>query len=259
MIGDSGVVAPESVVVDGVSINAFTVDSLHAYIEGNILGGSRAKIYNANVHGMNLARQDPNFRRELVTADAIFCDGEGVRLASRILGYGLPERITYADWLWQLADFAAERGWSLFFLGGRPGVAERAAARLTAAVPGLRIAGTADGYWHAKGRSDEEVVEEINASGAHILVVGMGMPLQEYWLGRWWTALRASIGLSGGACFDFVSGEVPRCPAWMRRSGLEWSYRLLLEPRRMFRRYVVGNPQFFGRIFRQRLFEGDQR
>lgn len=254
MNGGYGTAPPPSVIVDGVPVNAFTVDSLHAYIDGHITSGSRAKIYHANVHGINLARQDPSFRREMTTADAIFCDGEGVRLASRILGHGLPERITYADWLWQLSALAARRGWSLFFLGGRPGIAERAAKRLGAGVPGLRVAGTAHGYWRADDRTDEDVVAEINASGAQILVVGMGMPLQEFWLGRWWPALQASIGLTGGACFDFVSGEVSRSPSWMRRSGLEWSYRLMLEPRRMFRRYVVGIPQFLGRILEQRLF-----
>jgi N-acetylglucosaminyldiphosphoundecaprenol N-acetyl-beta-D-mannosaminyltransferase len=244
------------VVIEGITVNAFTVPLLHQYIDEALSAGTRAKIYHANVHGMNLARDDRQYRDELMSANAIFCDGEGVRLAARLLGHRLPQRVTYADWFWKLAAHCGERGWSLFFLGGRPGVAARAAERLRAHAPSVRIVGTQHGYWAAEGRTDAEVVEEINASGAHILVVGLGMPLQESWLGRCWPNLSAGVGLTGGACFDFVSGDVPRCPAWMRRWGLEWLHRLWREPRRMFRRYVLGNPRFISRILAQRLLKG---
>jgi N-acetylglucosaminyldiphosphoundecaprenol N-acetyl-beta-D-mannosaminyltransferase len=204
---------------------------------------------------LNLAYNDAGLRDLLNGAEVVFCDGYGVMLAARILGRRIPERITYADWMWRLAAFAASEGFSLFFLGAEPGIAQRAAERLEDLYPDLNIAGVHHGYFdHAPGSPENEaVVEKINAATPDILVLGFGMPLQERWLMRNWDRVDARVALTGGAVFDYVSGELRRGPRILTDNGFEWLARLLVEPGRLWRRYVVGNPLFLLRVLRQRL------
>jgi N-acetylglucosaminyldiphosphoundecaprenol N-acetyl-beta-D-mannosaminyltransferase len=191
----------------------------------------------------------------LNSAEIVFCDGAGVVLGARILGNHIPQRITYADWTWQLAEFAEPRGFTLFFLGARPGVADKAAANLKARYPDLRIVGTHHGYFDKTPGSaeNEAVIEQINTVRPNILIVGFGMPLQERWLMENWDRIDANVALTGGAVFDYVSGELQRAPRWMTDNGLEWLGRLLIEPRRLWRRYLIGNPLFLWRVLKQRL------
>jgi N-acetylglucosaminyldiphosphoundecaprenol N-acetyl-beta-D-mannosaminyltransferase len=185
----------------------------------------------------------------------VFCDGAGVMLGARLLGHHIPERITYADWIWQLAEFAEPRGFTFFFLGARPGVADKAAASLKARYPALRVVGTHHGYFDKTPGSaeNEAVIEQINAVKPNILIVGFGMPLQERWLRDNWDHIDANVALTGGAVFDYVSGELQRAPRWMTDNGLEWLGRLLIEPRRLWKRYLIGNPLFIWRVLKQRL------
>lgn len=180
-----------------------------------------------------------------------FCDGSGVILAARLLGFRIPERITYADWMWRLADYASQNQFSLFFVGGKAGVADKAAEVLRSRFPDLRIVGTQQGYFHkaAGDPENESVLEQINLTKPNIVVVGFGMPLQEKWLAENWARIDANIALTGGAVFDYVSGDLHRAPAWMTRYGLEWLGRLIIEPRRLWRRYLIGNPLFLWRVF----------
>ena len=176
-------------------------------------------------------------------------------MGARILGQHIPERITYADWMWQLAEFAAARGYSFYFLGAKPGIAQTAADRMIERFPELKIAGVRDGYFNKdNGHPDNEaVLADINAARPNILVVGMGMPMQERWLLDNWNRIDANIALTGGAVFDYISGDLKRAPTWMTDNGLEWLGRLLIEPRRLWQRYIVGNPVFLARVIRERL------
>ncbi len=239
----------------GVGVDALTVEELHARIACFIEEKEHALILNANAHGLNLAYRDGRMRRILDRAEIVFCDGAGIMLAARILGRRIPERITYADWAWKLAEFADKLGFSLFFLGARPGVAEKAAGRLRERFPNLRIAGVQHGYFDRTLGSpeNEAVVERINAAKPDILLVGFGMPIQEYWLDENWAKVGANVALTGGAVFDYVSGELQRGPRLLTENGLESVARLLVEPRRLWRRYVVGNPLFLLRVLKQRL------
>jgi N-acetylglucosaminyldiphosphoundecaprenol N-acetyl-beta-D-mannosaminyltransferase len=234
------------------------VDALHARLDDVIERRERALVLNANAHALNLAWELPWFRDFLNSAALVFCDGAGVMLGARLLGRRIPERITYADWTWQLAATAEQRGWSLFLLGAEPGVAERAAACLRDRHPRLRIAGVRNGYFDATPGSPDNgaLVAAINAVAPDILLVGMGMPRQEAWLRDHWPQLDARIGLTGGAVFDYVSGALKRSPHWLNRIGFEWLGRLVVEPRRLWRRYVLGNPRFLARVLRQRLRSG---
>ncbi len=239
----------------GVLVTAITISDLHERLRYHIERGQKALVLHANVHCLNIAREQDWYRAFLNSAEIVFCDGAGVQLAAWMLGHRIPLRITYADWMWELGRFAERNGYSLYFLGGRPGVADSAARRLVRRYPGLRILGSHHGYFDKSAGSAENqaLVGRINALKPDILIVGLGMPLQEKWLKENWESVEASVALTGGAGFDYVSGSLRRAPRWMRRIGLEWLGRLLIEPRRLWRRYLVGNPKFFWRVIRQRM------
>ncbi len=239
----------------GVGIDQVTVEGLHEELGRLIRRGGRGLVLNANAQCLNLCYEDPELRAFLNDADVVFCDGAGVMLAARLLGGRIPERITYADWAWRLAAFAEAERFSVYLLGARPGVAEEAARQLEARYPGLQIVGVRHGFFdHAAGSPESEaVVREINGARPDILLVGLGMPLQEYWLMKNRLRLQAGVALTGGAVFDYVSGGLRRGPRALTDTGFEWLARLLVEPRRLWRRYLIGNPLFLLRVARQRL------
>lgn len=246
---------PPPINILGVQVHPLTVDQLHEELAQLIETDSHAEVLHVNVHGMNLSADNPWLRDYLNQAEIVFCDGAGIILGARILGQHIPERITYADWMWQLAEFAAARGYSFYFLGAKPGIAQTAADRMIKRFPELKIAGVRDGYFNKdNGHPDNEaVLTDINAVRPNILIVGMGMPMQERWLLDNWNRIDANIALTGGAVFDYISGDLKRAPAWMTNNGLEWLGRLLIEPRRLWQRYIVGNPVFLARVIRERL------
>jgi N-acetylglucosaminyldiphosphoundecaprenol N-acetyl-beta-D-mannosaminyltransferase len=239
----------------GVRIDRVTLPQLLDYIERRIQQRQHAMIAHVNVHALNLASEQPWFRDVLNQSDLTFCDGFGVKWGAMLLNAEIPARITYADWTWDLAEFAARRRYRLFLLGARPGVAWRAAQRLRATYPGLCIAGVHHGYFDKTSGSaeNEAVVHYINAVRPDILLIGFGMPLQERWLHDNWPHLTANVALTGGAVFDYISGELRRGPRWMTDYGFEWLARLIIEPRRLWRRYLVGNPSFFWGLLRERM------
>ncbi len=244
----------------GVGVDAITVEELQAEIRRLVASGERGTVLNVNANCLNLLYESPALRAFFDDADVVFCDGFGVMLAARLLGGRLPARITYADWAWRLAAFAEAEGFSLFLLGARPGVAERAALMLRQRYPGLKIVGVRHGYFdHSAGSAENEtVLEEINAARPDVLLVGLGMPLQETWLMHNRHRIEAGVALTGGAVFDYVSGELRRGPRVLTQNGLEWLARLFFEPRRLWRRYLLGNPLFLLRVLGQRLSEGSQ-
>ena len=247
-------IVPNSVNILGVNVQAWRVSELHQEIENKIKSNQHSLVLNVNAFALNLAYENLWMRDLFNKADIVFCDGSGVMLGAKILGYHIPVRITYADWIWQLARFAEPLGFSFFFLGGRPGIAEIAAAQLMDRFPDLRILGIHHGYFDKTPGSDqnEAIVEKINAIKPNILIIAFGMPLQERWLFDNWDCIDANIALTGGAAFDYVSGELIRAPHWMTEHGMEWLGRLLIEPARLWRRYLLGNPQFLWRVIRQK-------
>ncbi len=210
-----------------------------------------ATVAYANVHVLNLARQDPPLRAFLNAADLCYCDGNGVRHGARLLGQHLPERMTGADWVWDLAAAAEARGWRIFWLGGHPGTAEAAAARLRERHPGLQIAAD-HGFHPRQGPEDAASLARIEAFAPDILLVGMGSPEQERWVASRRSRLRAPVVWCVGAAAEFISGEVPRPgPDWLVDRH-EWLSRLIADPRRLWRRYLVGNAAFLLRVAQER-------
>jgi N-acetylglucosaminyldiphosphoundecaprenol N-acetyl-beta-D-mannosaminyltransferase len=241
------------ITVLGVSVDPVTPHELNAAIGRFVDAHAHVLVLNVNAHCLNLAQKYPWFRDMLNESELVFCDGAGVQFAARILGGEVPQKITYADWLWQLAETAEARGYSLFFLGARPGVAQGAADNLRVRYPHLQIAGTHHGYFEKRlgSAENEAVIATINASKPNILLVGFGMPLQERWLLENWDSIEADVALTGGGVFDYVSGQRRRPPKWMTEHGFEWLGRLILEPRRLWRRYIVGLPVFSFHVLKE--------
>lgn len=202
----------------------------------------------ANAHCLNLACRDGEYRMLLNCAEAVWPDGSGVKLAGRILGFAVPENVNGTD----MFPLLCNGRFSLFLLGGRPGVARRARENMEKTHPEARILGAAAGYF---GTPEEEqrVIAQINAANPDLLLVGMGVPLQEKWIAAHRGVLRCGVAIGVGGLFDFASGRIPRAPRWLRRLGMEWLYRLWQEPFRLFRRYIIGNPLFLWRVLGQRL------
>lgn len=235
----------------GAQLSLCDKQQLLKSIQQNILGNKRMLILSGNVHAFNLAYRQAWLRDFYNQADIVRLDGAGVRLGAGLLGYKTPARMTWADFTWELAEYAELHGFTLFFLGARPGVADKAAAKLKIRFPDLQVVGIHHGYFNKTPGSPEteSLVEKINAVKPNILIVGFGMPLQERWLMENIDRIVANVVLTGGAVFDYVSGELRRGPSWLVNHGFEWLARLIVEPRRLWKRYVIGNPLFFIRIF----------
>jgi N-acetylglucosaminyldiphosphoundecaprenol N-acetyl-beta-D-mannosaminyltransferase len=189
----------------------------------------------------------PELLDVLRNADLVTADGFPILWLSRIVGRPLRQRVCGSDLVPALADRASREGLSLFLFGGAEGVARDAARRLQMLNPGLRIAGTAAPFVHTEGpgmvtgvADDAGMVERINASGADILLVGLGNPKQELWFNRNRHRLRVPVSIGVGGTFEFITGAVRRAPDWIQRLNLEWAFRITQDPMRLWRRYAVG-------------------
>lgn len=227
-------------------IDRLKLEQLLAIVVGSIRRRTAITVMYVNVHCMNVAREDSEYARILDAADLVYCDGTGVRLGARISGQHLPARLTGADWIDDLCRLAVQRQLTLYLLGGESGSAEEAAAVLTKRYAGLRIAGTAAGF-----ELNQATVLMINQTAPDILLVGMGTPTQEKWIAHYRQSLQVPVVWAVGALFDFVSGRLPRGPRILTEHGLEWLCRLAAEPRKLWRRYLIGNPAFFWRVIRE--------
>lgn len=239
----------------GVAIDNTTMGEAVRWIIGRAEAGQSARISFANPDCLNIATRNPQYRRALADADRVFADGIGIRIAARLTGQRMADNVNGTDLFPLLCDAAARTGLSLYLLGGRPGVATSAAQWAAARFPGLVIAGSRDGYFDAG--EEDRVVDDINRSGASLLLVGLGAPRQDLWLRSAGDRLAVPVRLGVGGLFDYYSGRIPRAPAWLREVGLEWVWRMGCEPHRLWRRYLVGNPLFLARVVLQRLGTAD--
>lgn len=236
----------------GVPVARLTRDEAAAAVERAALEDAPALVGYVNAHTINLACGNPAYLELLRERAAVLLnDGSGVAIAGRLQGRPFFENLNGTDFNLLVLGIAARRKWPVYLMGAKPGVAERAAHRLVARIPGLRIAGVRDGFFEAA--DEPRIVGDIRASGAGVILVGMGNPKQELWLDRHLAATGARLGVGVGAFFDFAAGEVRRAPGWMIRLGIEWVHRLAVEPGRLWRRYVLGNPIFLFRLLRDRL------
>ncbi len=236
----------------GLPVHAVDLDSLFHTVDEMVASGGRFTVTYANVHTVNQALDLPDVAEFVRSVDLVYCDGEGVRLGARALGHRLPPRMTGADWIWDLAGHAAKRGHRIYWVGARPGVAERACQKLTEAAPGLEIVGTHDGYFDHSAAGSAPVISAINRARPDILIVGFGTPLQERWISQVRGRIHAPVVWAVGATADFVSGETRRGPTILHQHGFEWLARLTVEPQRLWKRYLIGNMRYLARVARAR-------
>lgn len=215
--------------------------------------GSRRLILNVNAHMAMLARREQWLLAKLNSADITFCDGAGVQFGIWLLTGRLPDRTTPPEWVGELAS-RLPAGASIFWVGGAPGVVEAAASRFAERY-GVKIAGTQHGFFDHRSGSDDNrlLLQRINEASPDVILVNMGMPLQERWLTDHWTSINARIGIVGGALVDHWAGSASRPPRWVANLGLEWLVRLAREPRRLWRRYLFGLPPFVAIVVAERL------
>lgn len=224
----------------GVEVDPLTIEELNGKIAAAVASGERAIIAHHNLHSVYLYHRDGRMRDFYARAQVAHIDGMPLIWLGRLLGYPLyrTQRVTYVDWVHPLMREAHARGWRIFYLGSKPGVASQAAQILMAQFPGLEIH-TRHGYFDMNGPENESVLAEIRHVHPDILMVGMGMPRQERWIVENLERIEACAILTSGACFDYIAGAIPTPPRWMGHIGLEWLFRLLTEPQRLWRRYLV--------------------
>ena len=226
----------------GVDMDLVRPEEVMLQVQSAIEAGESFCVANYNLHGVYLARKNPDFARFCEMADLIEVDSTPMILFTRILGlHARPfHRCTYLDWREHFWSLAQREGWKVYYLGGAPGVADQAAQRLKAAYPRVTLR-TRDGYFDATpGSADNAAILADIADFAHqILFVGMGMPRQEAWLAQNTEHLPTCVTFNVGAAFDYEAGVQSAAPRWMGRMGLEWLYRLIHDPKRLFERYCI--------------------
>jgi exopolysaccharide biosynthesis WecB/TagA/CpsF family protein len=212
-----------------------------AFVVQRASEGTGALVANVNAYAMHLARHDADFAATLNSADVVFCDGAGVRRLGQVCGVTLGERMTPRDWIDDLFARCDSAGLSIFVVGGEEGLANAFAEEAVARHPRLRIAGWHHGFFEPSGDEARQVEHAIAASGADVVLVGMGMPRQELWAREVLARHRRGVFIPVGGLLKQYVGREAVCPAWMGRWGFEWAWRLAHDPARLWRRYLVGN------------------
>lgn len=236
----------------GVNVSAINMDDALEVIDGWITSGERQYVCVTGVHGVMESQRDPALRRIHNAAGLVTPDGMPLVWLSRFHGQRRTTRVYGPDLMLALCERSIATGYRHFFYGGGDRVAERLVQRLERRFPGLAVAGVYTPPYRTltQGESDE-VVKQINDTKPDIVWVGLGTPKQEHWMAQHVHRLTASALIGVGAAFDFHAGVKAQAPRWMQRNGLEWLFRLMSEPRRLGRRYLVNNPTFVWKTLQQ--------
>jgi N-acetylglucosaminyldiphosphoundecaprenol N-acetyl-beta-D-mannosaminyltransferase len=233
----------------GCAVDNLSMEETLRQVDGFIRSGKPHQHVVVNVDKIVKANRDPGLRKIINDCDLINADGMPVVWASRLLGRPLKERVTGIDLFEALMKRSAEKGWRVFLLGAREEVVGGVARIYPARYPGLTLAGYRNGYW--KPEEEEDVVAAISATRPDILFVAISSPKKEAFLARYQAAMRVPFAMGVGGTFDVAVGLVSRAPVWMQKAGMEWFYRFLQEPRRMFRRYFIDDMAFVALFARE--------
>ena len=245
---DARAAASERLTLFGIPVANDTMEGAIDWITARAHARAATDVAFVNPHCLNVAWDRPDYREALRRCERVLPDGIGVRIACQLRRLRLRSNVNGTDMFPRLMERLAHESLPVFFLGARPDVAEAAADAMQRLHPSLRVAGVRHGYF---GADDEDaLVDEINRSGARVLLVAMGVPRQELWLAAMRNRLHVPVRIGVGGLFDFYSGRLPRAPRWLRELGFEWLWRLAQEPGRMWRRYLVGNVVFLWRAWR---------
>jgi N-acetylglucosaminyldiphosphoundecaprenol N-acetyl-beta-D-mannosaminyltransferase len=233
----------------GLSLDAMTMDGVLERCRASLKTRERTLIGVVNAAKMVKLRHDAHLRDSLLDCDVLLADGQSVVWASRLLRRPMPERVAGIDLFERLLELAAADGWSVYLLGAKPDVLATMQQRLSERFAGLKVAGARDGYF-----TDAEagaVAADIRDSGADMLFLGMTSPKKENFLGDFGATLNVPVLHGVGGSFDIMAGITKRAPVRWQRLGLEWLYRVLQEPGRLWRRYLTTNVTFIALVLRE--------
>lgn len=234
----------ESLQILGVRVDRVNLEQALGVMEDFISSGHPHLVVTLGTEMVMAARRDPGLTALINGAELVVPDTVGILWAAKRQGTPLPQRLAGIDLIQALAQRAAHKGWKLYLLGGRPGVAEDAARRLCGLYPGLEVAGVQHGYFD----DDAMVVDDIRRASPRILLLALGFPKQEQWFQKHREALGVPLAMGVGGSFDVLAGRVARAPGWMIGLGLEWLYRLLRHPQRAIR--MLALPRFVAAVWK---------
>ena len=218
------------------------LEILETWIEKGVSG---RHVVVTGMHGAMESNRDPDFRRIVNAADLFVADGISLVWIARLRGFRVKRRVSGADLMWEFFKLAQERGYKSFFYGDTEETLTKLTLRLKQCFPELKIAGTYSPPFRSLNAAESaEQVEMINNSGADVLWVGLGLPKQERWINEFKDSLNVPVSIGVGAAFRFISGQTVRAPAWIGNSGFEWLWRLVHQPRQVWRRILVDGPRF---------------
>jgi len=231
--------------------NAGAIDA----IDGYIVGSTFEYVVTPNVDHIVRVQKDDEFKEVYGNASLVLPDEKPLLWVANFLGTPLEEKISGSDLFPQLCKLASKKGYRLFFLGGKEGAAMKTAEIIKDTYPAVNISGVYCPPLGFENDYDEcqRIIEMIKAAKPDILFVGVGSPKQEKWIYKYKNEYKVPVSIGIGATFDFVSGMVKRAPKWMQKTGLEWFWRLMMEPKRLWRRYLVEDPVFFWFVLKQKL------
>lgn len=238
-----------AVTIAGIRIAAIDEATALDRIESMIATRRPHLMVVVNASKLVLASEDPDLQRIIASADLVTADGMSVVWGARFLGAQLPGRVTGIDTMERLVERAAARGWSVFFLGAKQEALDGAIAALETRHPGLIVVGSHHGYFAGR---EQEIVSLVRDALPDLLFVAMGSPAQERFLASNLEAMDVPFSLGVGGSLDHVAGISRRAPVWMQRAGLEWLHRFASEPRRLWRRYLIGNTRFAMLLVKER-------
>jgi exopolysaccharide biosynthesis WecB/TagA/CpsF family protein len=236
-------VAPEEpadpVVILGVAFDPITLEGAVDRIERMVASRLPHYVVTPNVDFLVKAKRDAALHKILAGAHLVLCDGRPLLWAARWLGVALPARVAGSDLAPALLQRAAERGWRVFLLGGRPATAAEAARRIAAAHPAIaEVAHYSPPHLPLDEMNHAEIAQRVRAANPDLLLVCFGCPKQEKWMARHYQTLGVPVMIGAGGTIDFLAGRLKRAPHWMQRTGTEWLFRLSQEPRRLYKRYA---------------------
>jgi N-acetylglucosaminyldiphosphoundecaprenol N-acetyl-beta-D-mannosaminyltransferase len=243
----------ERIQIGRLPIDAVDLQGALVAIEELIKSGEGGTVFTPNVDHVVLVESDERFRKAYQQVSLSLVDGTPVLWAARLLGHPLPEKVSGSDLVVPLMERAAARGWRVFLLGGGPGSAETAAARLLEQFPGLKVVGIDAPRIDIGSPLDDRraVAARVGEAKPDLVLVALGSPKQEIFCDETADVFKPAVLVGVGASLDFIAGVARRAPPWMSRAGLEWLYRLAHEPRRLAGRYLLRDPQFFTILLRQ--------
>jgi len=240
----------------GISVSAINLEMAQRALEAWIARREQHYICVTGVHGVMESQRDEELQRIHNHAGLVTPDGMPLVWLSRLQGFRHVERVYGPDLMLAVCEGSQTRGKRHFFYGGGPGVAEKLATRLSARFPGLGVVGTySPPFRELTSEEDREIVQRVNSARPDIVWVGISTPKQERWMAEHTQKLKACVLIGVGAAFDFNAGLKKQAPRWMQKSGLEWSFRLMMEPGRLWRRYLSNNPRFLWLVLREALRE----